>query len=86
MSVWKLYFHHAIDWASVEKWRLAFPGVDVEGELRKMEVWLEANPERRKKNMKRFIVNWLAKTHGRLLEKEVEVMVKEDIRRSRVPM
>lgn len=80
-----MYFRQAIDFPSIEKWRYAYPGVDIEGELRKMEVWLEANPLRRKKNMKRFIVNWLAKTHGRLLEKEVEVMVREDIRRSYVP-
>ena len=71
---------------SIEKLRLAFPGVDIEGEMRKMEVWLEANPARRKKNMDRFIVNWLSKTHSRLLEKELEVMLKEDIRRSRIPM
>ena len=71
---------------SIEKLRLAFPGVDIEGEMRKMAVWLEANPARKKKNMDRFIVNWLSKTHGRLLEKELEVMLREDIRRSRVPM
>jgi hypothetical protein len=71
---------------SIEKLRLAFPGVDIEGEMRKMAVWLEANPARRKKNMDRFIVNWLAKTHGRLLEKELEFTLKEDLRRSRVPM
>lgn len=63
-----------------------YPGVRIEVELQKMQAWLWANPERRKKNMRRFITNWLAKTHGRLLEKEVEVLVREDIRRSRVPI
>jgi hypothetical protein len=75
-----------VSWEDFDKYNAAFAGVDVKGELKKMQVWLEANPARRKKNLKRFIVNWLAKTHGRLLEKEVEVLVKEDIRRSRVPM
>lgn len=31
----------------------------VRAELMKMKAWLEANPARRKKNMERFIVNWL---------------------------
>jgi len=75
-----------VSWEEYDKYNAAYSGVHVLGELKKMQVWLEANPARRKKNVKRFIVNWLAKTHGRLLEKEVEVMLKEDIRRSRVPM
>jgi hypothetical protein len=75
-----------VSWEEYDKYIAAYPGVNVNGEFKKMQVWLEANPARRKKNVKRFIVNWLAKTHGRLLEKEVEVMLKEDIRRSRVPM
>jgi hypothetical protein len=60
--------------------------VNIEGEIVKMQVWLDANPLRMKKNIKRFIVNWLSRAHSRLLERELEVMVKEDIRRSRVPM
>jgi len=32
---------------------------DVLGELKKMDVWLVANPNRQKKNYARFIVNWL---------------------------
>lgn len=67
-------------------WEQAYPGVNVRQELVKMQVWLDANPLRVKKNVRRFIVNWLSRAHSRLLEKEVEVMVKEDIRRSRVPI
>lgn len=40
-------------------WSLAFPTVDVEGEIRRAEAWLLANPRRRKKNYTRFITNWL---------------------------
>ena len=29
-----------------------------------MEAWLAANPERRKKNYEKFIVNWLARAKG----------------------
>jgi hypothetical protein len=60
--------------------------VNIEGEITKMQVWLDANPLRAKKNIKRFIVNWLSRAHSRLLERELEVLLKEDIRRSRVPM
>ena len=28
-------------------------------EMSKMDMWLQANPRRQKKNLKRFIVNWL---------------------------
>jgi len=47
----------------LEKWRKAFPHLNVEVELKKMEAWLQANPTRRKKNYERFIVNWLLRVN-----------------------
>ena len=44
----------------LNKWKETF-NCDVEAEIKKMEVWLSANPERRKKNYERFITNWLSK-------------------------
>jgi hypothetical protein len=46
----------------IDNWTAAYPGIDVRAELRKMAVWSDANPARRKtpKGIKRFIVNWLA--------------------------
>lgn len=38
-----------------------YPELDVGLELKRMRVWLDANPRRRYKNYKRFIVNWLNK-------------------------
>jgi hypothetical protein len=78
--------HFEVNAAQIERFKLVYPGVDVFVELRKMDLWLDMNPDRRKKKYWRFINNWLAKTHGRLLEAEVSTMVREDIRRSRVPM
>ena len=46
----------------LEKWIEAFPLIDVEVELKKMEAWLTANPKRKKVNYERFIVNWLGRT------------------------
>jgi len=49
----------------LEAWCRAYPAVDVQGELRRMATWLMANPHRRKKHYKRFIVNWLASEQKR---------------------
>jgi hypothetical protein len=48
----------------LEKWKEAFPNCNVDLELKKMEAWLAANPERRKKNYEKFIVNWLGRAKG----------------------
>jgi hypothetical protein len=32
-----------------------------------MEEWLDANPKRRKRNYKRFIIGWLNKAHTQLM-------------------
>ena len=48
----------------IEKWKEAFPNCNVDIELKKMEAWLAANPERRKKNYEKFIVNWLGRAKG----------------------
>lgn len=55
-----------------------YPGVPVEVELQKAAVWLWANPNRPKKQMRRFITNWLAKTHGRLLEAQTRELVRRE--------
>lgn len=47
----------------VKFWEAAYPDIDVVDILtKKMPVWLDANPKKaRKKNWKRFIVNWLSR-------------------------
>jgi len=37
----------------------AYHGIDVKAEIKRMKLWLISNPNRRKKNLKRFVVNWL---------------------------
>ena len=46
----------------IEGWEEAYPACDITAELKKMREWLLANPEKRKKNYRRFIVNWLIRT------------------------
>lgn len=57
----------------IDKWCKAFPIIDVEQELKKMEAWLSANPKRRKKNYEKFIVNWLLRAKGGKSEKYVPI-------------
>lgn len=42
------------------RWRIAYPAVDIEQLLLRMEAWIMANPSKRKKIYGRFINNWLA--------------------------
>lgn len=43
-------------------WQRVYPDVSIDDILvRKIPAWLDANPNRKKKNWKRFIVNWLNK-------------------------
>lgn len=45
------------------KWQEAFPGLDVQQELRKMRLWLDESPTKRKtfQGMGRFVVGWLGR-------------------------
>lgn len=49
----------------IQGWQDAYPACDVDSELRKMREWLLANPEKKKKNYRRFIVNWLIRTQDK---------------------
>ena len=48
----------------MDRWKEAFPLLNVEVELKKMEAWLSANPKNKKVNYERFIVNWLGRAKG----------------------
>lgn len=49
--------------SKIEKWRDAYPAVDIEQELKKMAAWLDANPKRKKtrRGINRFITIWLSR-------------------------
>jgi len=45
----------------LERWKKAYPNVDINHHLEKMKVWIITNPRKgRKKNYARFINNWLS--------------------------
>jgi len=46
----------------IQLWKQTYPLLDIDRQLRKMEVWLDANPAKRpRSNYKRFIASWLAR-------------------------
>ena len=49
----------------IEKWKLAYQNVDIEQELKNMDCWLDANPQKRKtaRGMNRFVNSWLSRTN-----------------------
>jgi hypothetical protein len=56
---------HIVTEADIQSWEQAYPGVDVRQELRKVMVWLDANPTKRsasRDGMKQRIVKWLGRT------------------------
>jgi hypothetical protein len=57
----------------IAHWRLIYKGIDVDAEIGKMEAWLDANPTRKKKNEKRFVVNWLNRTAMQLVEAQMKL-------------
>lgn len=50
--------------AQVDEWAKAFPGLDVLAECTRAQVWIEANPGRRKtvRGMPKFLVGWLMRS------------------------
>jgi len=47
-------------------WGIAYPACDINRELAAMLEWIKSNPQKgKKKNYRRFIVNWLARSQER---------------------
>ena len=53
--------------SKLAEWDKAYSPLNVEGELLKMIMWLDANPRKRKKKYQRFVVNWLNKAHAQVI-------------------
>jgi hypothetical protein len=62
-------------------WKSAYPAVNIDGSLKRIAAWLDANPEKRKANYGAFINRWLKKdqeqgggTQGRRVPNEPDWM------------
>jgi len=56
---------HGILESDTEEWRKAYPAVDIPTEICRAKQWLIANPKKKKKNVYRFLVNWLNREQER---------------------
>ena len=45
----------------VKRWQEAFPAVDVKQQIKSAHSWLDCNPKNGKKDIKRFLNNWLSR-------------------------
>lgn len=54
----------------IKDWQKTYPACNIFRELRKMKDWLLSNPDRKKKNYRRFISNWLTNTRTQTQESE----------------
>lgn len=79
-ELWALHARYA------ERWTFAYPGLEIDREVLRMSEWLEANPRRRPRNWKRFMVNWLGKTQNMLerVELREQVRKQEELQKARV--
>jgi len=53
----------------IQHWQETFPDVNIKAEIKKAEAWLDANPQKRKKNYKRFLVNWFSRQQDKTKSK-----------------
>jgi hypothetical protein len=54
-------FFNSIDEGLIKMWVAAYPNVDVNAELPRIEAWLLSNTNKAKRNFSSFINNWLGK-------------------------
>ena len=49
-----------------ERWGEAYPAVDLDMQLSRMDAWLRANPAKAKRKLwERFVTNWLSRSQDR---------------------
>ena len=69
---------HGITQNDLDRWREAYPGVDLHRELAKMSDWILANPRKgNKRNWRRFVSIWLSKAADTLINHEVRSQAKK---------
>lgn len=63
----------------LERWKLAYPQVEVMGELRRMIDWLDSNPRKRKteRGARNFITSWLRRNQDRSAPRPAPTPVQE---------
>ena len=69
------HFFTAIDTEWLSSLNKAYPNVDIDTEMNKAKMWLLSNSPKR--NLKKFVNNWLAKAMGQKKNIETEAVIYE---------
>ena len=69
------HFFTKIDTEWVTALKKAYPNVDIDTEMNKAKMWLLSNSPKR--NLKKFVNNWLAKAMGQKQNKQTEAVLYE---------
>jgi len=54
--------------ALMEKWREVAPGININDEIKKAELWLLANPQKRRSRYESFLSNWMVKAQENFIK------------------
>jgi len=54
--------------ALMEKWREVSPGIDIGAEIKKAELWLLSNPEKRRSRYEAFLSTWMVKAQNNFIK------------------
>ena len=64
----KVHYHDGTFQVPVEmknKWQEAYPALNIDGEIKKMAAWVQANPKNKKSHWERFMVSWLSRAQDK---------------------
>ncbi len=70
--------------SQIAKWQDAYPAVDVKQQVKAAHSWLDANKPNQKKDVKRFLNNWLSRNQDRA--RPVDTEVRNTIKGTDIPM
>ena len=49
----------------MQKWREAYPALEIQEQIYKAREWVKANPKNKKSNWKRFLINWFSRAQDK---------------------
>lgn len=64
---WSSGQFETIDAEKLARWQAAYPDIDVKAEMQQAACWLVENPQKKKDNYGRFLVNWFAAEQDKVL-------------------
>jgi len=56
---------HGVTQSDIDEWSIAYPAIEVTGEIMRAKQWLIDNPKNRKSNVARFLSSWMNRAQER---------------------